>query len=273
MNASAGQETGARRAKSTVRRARVDALMRVVYPTITLTICLGLWQGMAMWGGMPPYVLPEPSSVLDAGREFFPVLLENTLATVGGVLIAFCVSVVLGVSLGALIAGSRIAERMLYPPLLISQAIPTIAVAPLFLLWFGFGLLPKVLLATMIAFFPLVISTVTGLQSVPNEMKQLIRTMGGGRLTVFRKVSMPYAMPSIFGGLKLAMTFSLIGQIIGEFVGANSGLGYLVLTASGQLNTEFLFAALFFLAGIGLALFYSVVAVQAVFFKWTLPSG
>jgi NitT/TauT family transport system permease protein len=191
--------------------------------------------------------------------------IESTLVAILG---GFALSVVIGIPLATLIVFSRFAERALYPPMVASQAIPKVAVAPLFIVWMGYGIMPKVWIAFLIAFFPIVIDTVIGLRSIPPEMLQLGRSMGGGGLLVFLKLRLPSALPNLFGGMKVAITLAVVGAITGEFVGSQAGLGYLLTSASGQMDTALVFAVLVTISVIAMILFMIIEILERLTIPW-----
>jgi NitT/TauT family transport system permease protein len=161
-----------------------------------------------------------------------------------------------------------VAERLLYPPMVATQSIPKIALAPLFVVWFGFGVAPKVAVAFLIAFFPIVIDTIVGLRSMDPAMLQLARAMGAPGWRIFWKFSLPNALPSIFGGLKVASTLAVVGALTGEFIGSDKGLGYVLLQASGNLNTTLLFATLVALSVLAMVFFYVVELIERIAIPW-----
>jgi NitT/TauT family transport system permease protein len=179
-----------------------------------------------------------------------------TLAVVGGVAIAFAIHI------------SEVMSKLLYPPLLASQLVPTVAIAPLFVIWFGFGTFPKVLVAFLYAFFPVVLSGVTGFESIDTTRIHLARCTGASRWRVFRKVRLPGALPHIFGGIKVASAFAVIGAVLGEFLGASEGLGYLLVTAGNTLDTLTAFSALGYLTAIGVSLWVAVGALERLAMPW-----
>jgi NitT/TauT family transport system permease protein len=154
-----------------------------------------------------------------------------------------------------------------------TQTIPKVAIAPLFVVWFGFSILPKVLIVIMIAFFPIVIAFVVGMKSVDRDAVQLLRSMGANRVQTLIKLQLPNSLPSLFGGLKVAISFAVVGAVVGEFVGSNSGLGYVLLQATGQIQTERVFAGIAWLMAIGIALFYSVSFVEAKLTDWQVDEA
>jgi NitT/TauT family transport system permease protein len=155
-------------------------------------------------------------------------------------------------------------RRSIYPILLTAQVLPKVALAPLFIVWFGFGLLPKVLMTFLISFFPIVIDTLTGLNSVRPESLMLVRSMGGSRWQAFWKIRLPSALPSIFGGFKVAITFAVVGTIVAEFVGSDHGLGYILVLARGNLDTVTVFAAILWLIAIGFLFYFAVEVAERV---------
>jgi NitT/TauT family transport system permease protein len=227
-----------------------------------------VWEFGVRFGDVPAYLLPPPTAVLASLVNDWKVIYLNIFPTVIAILGGFALSVVIGIPLATIIVFSRFAERMLYPPMIASQAIPKVAVAPLFVVWMGFGVMPKIWIAFLIAFFPVVIDTVIGLRSVQPEMLQLGRSMGGGTLRVFLKLRLPNALPNIFAGLKVAITLAVVGAITGEFVGSQSGLGYLLTSASGQMDTALVFAVLVTISVIATILFMIIEAVEKLVIPW-----
>jgi NitT/TauT family transport system permease protein len=242
--------------------------MRFLYPTITLLAIVVAWQAAVNFFQVPPFILPAPTEVFKAAATNAETLLHNAGATIGATLAGFALSVVIGVPLAILIVSSRTLEGIIYPLVVSSQMVPKVAIAPLFVVWFGFSTMPKVLIAFLIAFFPVVISSVVGLESPDRDLLQMLRSMGASKLDMFRKVRIPHALPSIFGGFKMAMTLSVVGTIVGEFVASNSGVGYLLLVATGSMNTALLFAGIVVLTIIGVVLFYIMELLERVVSPW-----
>ena len=250
------------------RKSRFARSGSVLYPCATLVVGLLAWEALVIAFGIPEYLLPRVSRVLGAIVEHKMAMLHDSVVTAGEILLGFLASVVVGVPLGISIANFRPVERAVYPLLVASQAIPKVAIAPLFIVWLGFGLLPKVAIAFLIAFFPVVVNTVVGLRSTPPEYFYLLRSMGATASQTFFKISLPHALPSIFAGLKVAMALAVVGAIVGEFVGADRGLGYLLQVASGQLNTTLLFGGLVVLSALGILLYYAVDGLERVLLRW-----
>lgn len=240
----------------------------VAYPVVTILAILAVWEFACWQFSVPEYLLPPPSTVLSTLWRRSDLLLMHTLVTTGEILAGFLLSIAVGVVLALLIVNFRPFERAIYPLLVVSQAVPKVAIAPLFIVWLGFGWEPKVLVAVLIAFFPIVVDLVAGIRSVPTSMRKLALSMGAGTYVTLYKFLIPHALPHLFSGLKVAVTLAVSGAIIGEFVGADRGLGYLLLFANGQLDTNLLFAAIFVLSIIGVVLFYLLLLIEAWLMPW-----
>lgn len=237
-------------------------------PLLLLAMVVAGWWFVTARGMVPVYLVPTPLAVVQTMVEDRGLLIDNGLITLYETLIGFALAGVLGVVTAVLIVYSETLEKALYPLILFAQVIPKIAIAPILVVWFGFGLTPKIILAVLIAFFPVVISSVAGLRSIDPELLDLSSTMGANRWQTFRKIRFPGALPSLMSGLKVAVTLAVVGAVVGEFVGASSGLGYVLLLASGNLNAPLLFADLIIMSGIGVALFVLVEAAEALLIPW-----
>src|SRR6266852_2224653 len=243
------------------RRARHQSYARisaVIYPIMTVIGTLAVWEVGTRVFGIPSYLLPAPSKIVVSFAEHAGLLLKHGWVTTVEIVLGYLLSIVVGVPLAFAIFMWPAFSRSVLPLLVSSQAMPKVAVAPLLLVWFGFGLLPKVLVAFLIAFFPIVISTVVGLASIEPEKIDLARSMGFGPVATFFKVRLPNALPSIFGGLKISITLAVVGAVVGEFVGGDAGLGYLLMVANGGMDTQLLFAGIVALTILGVALFLLV---------------
>jgi NitT/TauT family transport system permease protein len=181
--------------------------------------------------------------------------------------------VVSGVVLGILMATWRMAYRILYPPIVASQGMPKVALAPLILLWFGFGMTSKVVIAALIAFFPIVVATLHGMASVPPELIRLGRSMGLSRIRLFFRIQAPSALPEMFSGFKIGIALALIGAIVAEFVASNRGLGYLLVSSMSQLNTATVIATLLVLGLVGIVLYTAVDVLERFVIPWHVASG
>jgi NitT/TauT family transport system permease protein len=237
-------------------------------PAIGIVTVLVLWQLVTTTFTIPDYLLPRPTEVAARIARDWAQILAAAQYTIVEVLIGFTVSVVVGVPLAFGIVLSRTLERIVMPMMVASQAIPKVAIAPILVVWLGFGLLPKVAIAFLIAFFPIVVSTVTGLKSVELDMIDLVRSMGAGTGKIMLRVRAPSALPHMFAGFKVAICLSVVGAIVGEFVGSDNGLGYLLLTATGTLDGTLVWSTLIILIAIGVTLYMIVVKLERLAIRW-----
>ena len=237
-------------------------------PAAFLIALLTLWWAVTALGWVKPYLIPSPGSVVEEFRNHAGLLARHSGITLLETVIGFVVASVVGLVCAVAIVYSRGVERTLYPLLLAAQVVPKIAIAPLFVVWLGFGIAPKILVAVLIAFFPVVISGVAGLRAVDPELLDLAATMGANPWNSFAKIRFPGAMPHIFAGLKVAVTLAVVGAVVGEFVGANSGLGYIVMSSNGNLNTPQLFAALIAMSVVGIVLFVILEVAERFAVPW-----
>lgn len=235
-----------------------------------LAVVLASWEWILVpMSGISPALLPRPSQIAVALWRGLAEgdLLSDTLITLTEVVQGYLLGSAIGFLLAIPVAESRTAERILTPYIVAAQAIPKVAIAPLFVVWFGFGIIPKVLSAFLLGFFPVVVATVTGLKSVDPDMLDLARSMRAGRLKTFLYIALPHSLPHVFAGLKVSVTLAVVGAVVGEFVGSNSGIGYLLQIANGNFDLPLMFAALIVLSFIGVILFAAVDAVE----RWMLP--
>jgi NitT/TauT family transport system permease protein len=247
------------------RRARLwDSHGAWITPALSLLCCLAVWEGAVRYFQVPVYLIPAPSLIASKLVATYPLFLQETLHSVVAIVIGFALAVLVGIPAATLMIYSAWFRRSIYPILLTAQVLPKVALAPLFIVWFGFGLLPKVLMTFLISFFPIVIDTLTGLNSVRPESLMLIRSMGGSRWQAFWKIRLPTALPSIFGGFKVAITFAVVGTIVAEFVGSDHGLGYILVLARGNLDTVTVFAAILWLIAIGFLFYFAVEVAERI---------
>lgn len=238
------------------------------YPVITIVLIAIVWEIACRVFALPAHLLPAPSSIAKTMVKRADVLAISAFVTTTEILLGFLLSIVVGVALALLITNSRVVERSLYPLLIVSQAVPKVALAPLFVVWFGFGWEPKILVTVLIAFFPIVVSLTTGIRSVPVAMRKLALSMGASRLDTLKSFLIPHSLPHFFSGLKVAITLAVSGAIVGEFVGADRGLGYLLLFANGQMDSELLFASIIVLALLGIVFFYLLLLIEKRCLPW-----
>lgn len=239
-----------------------------LYPVAALVTLIVLWEVGTTAGDVPRYVLPSASDTLQALIDRWPLLMDNSLSTAVAILIGFALSVVIGVGVGLIIAWIKPVEKALWPLLVGSQAIPKIALAPIFVVWFGFGLTPRIVMAFLISFFPVVVETVAGMRAIQPELVYVSRCMGLSPVQSFFKVRFPNALPHLFGGLKVAIALSAVGAVVGEFVGSDSGLGNVMLRALGLSNTPLLFAAIIVLTVLAIVMFLVIEAIERIAIPW-----
>jgi NitT/TauT family transport system permease protein len=239
-----------------------------VRPLLFLCLVITLWDVSIRLFNVPSYQIPTPTAVLFALYTDAGPLLTQAIPTTIAAVAGFVLSAVFGILAAVLIAGSRNVENYVYPLLVFSQSIPKVAIAPLFVVWFGFGILPKILSAFLIGFFPVVVSAVQGFKSVEPEMLDLARAMEANKLQIFRMVRFPHAMPAIFAGLKVSVTLAVVGAVVGEFVGSNNGIGFLLQRSIGNFELPTMFAALVVLSMIGVALFWILDVLERMTIPW-----
>jgi NitT/TauT family transport system permease protein len=227
-----------------------------------------LWEAGCRLFKVPDFVLPSPSIILDKIVSSWWLLLVNGLVTAQEIVIGFGMSVAVGIPLAVLVVYSRVFERVAFPFMVSLQTIPKVALAPILVMWLGYGILPKVMVAFLISFFPIVIAAVVGMRSTEKEMIYLVQSMGASELTTFLKIRLPRALPSIFGGLKIGMGQAVVGATVGEFIAAEQGLGYLQLISQVRLDTALLFAAVVVLSLLGVVLFNIVAWMERLALPW-----
>jgi NitT/TauT family transport system permease protein len=237
-------------------------------PFWLILILLVLWDIAIRVFKIPPYLVPPPLAVVKQLFTEWPMLLREMLPTLYATLGGFALSAIIGVPIAMWIAYSRLVESFVYPLLVFSQSVPKIAIAPLFVVWFGFGIIPKVISAFLLGFFPVVVSAVQGFKSVDPDMVDLARAMQGSRYRVFLAVNLPHALPAIFSGLKVSVTLAVVGAVVGEFVGSNSGIGYVLQRSIGTFDLPTMFAALVILALLGVVLFWVVDRIERFVIPW-----
>jgi NitT/TauT family transport system permease protein len=244
------------------------ALGRAIYPLIGVAAIVLLWQAYTQVFAVSRIVLPSPLDIIAASTARYDILLRETWPTFLESVYGFGLAVAIGIPLAVCVANSRILNLTLYPILVATQSVPKVAIAPIILVWFGLGMESKLAIAFLVAFFPIVVDTATGLRSTPSGLIELARSLRASPVQVFAKVQFPAALPFIFSGAKVAVTLAVIGAVIGEFVGSVSGLGNLLLTANSQLDSALAWAALVWLSILGILLFGAVALAQRLLMPW-----
>jgi NitT/TauT family transport system permease protein len=239
-----------------------------IRPFLFLIFIVVVWDLTIRLFRIPPYQIPAPGDVVVVLWQDWPELMRQAWPTTYATICGFLLSAAFGIPVAMLIAGSKTVESYVYPLLVFSQSVPKIAIAPLFVVWFGFGIIPKVISAFLLGFFPVVVSAVQGFKSVDPDMVDLARAMQGSRFHVFCAVNLPHAMPAIFSGLKVSVTLAVVGAVVGEFVGSNSGIGYVLQRSIGTFDLPTMFAALVILALLGVVLFWIVDRIERFVIPW-----
>jgi len=265
---SAASFTGRPRAASSKSMRRVRRFLWNLLPPLTFVAMVALWWAAVELFKIPAYLLPGPKPVFarlvtDAG-----LLWTHSQVTLTEIVLGFGITIVTAIPLGLLIALSPLSKQLVYPPIMLMQLVPKIAVAPLFLVWLGFGIESKVLLTVLLTFFPLLIASISGFQIIDDRLLYLTRSMGASAWQTFRFLRFPAALPVIFSGLKTSATIAATAAIVAEFVGANKGLGYVLLRGTSTMDIELVFAVLVVLTLIGVAINYLVEFCEWAMTPW-----
>ena len=242
--------------------------VRWLPPLAIVVGILGLWEAYVRVFNVQKWLLPAPTVIIETMVDDAGLLSRHTLTTAEEVIVGFVMALVAGVILASVIALSTTIERAIYPFVIASQTIPIIVIAPLLLIWIGYGLAPKFIVVALIAFFPIVVNTVDGLKSVDPDSVRLMRTLGANRRQIFMKLQLPASLPFLFSGAKIAIAVSVIGAVIGEWVGSSQGLGYLMIRSKPQFLTERVFAAIVVLSVMGIALFALIGLIERYSIPW-----
>lgn len=239
-----------------------------VPPTIATVMLIALWEAGVRLLQVKDYILPTPSAVADELWVQRGLLWDATLVTGMEIVLGFLLAILFSVPVAMLVTSFRFIERSIYPLLVISQTVPKIAIAPLFVVWFGFDMTSKVLMAFLISFFPILVDAIVGLRSISPESRDLMRSMGAGRMRIMKDLRLPASLPYLMSGLKVAITLAVVGAVVGEFVGSTDGLGYQLLQANSTLDTRLLFADIVVLTVIGMILYYGVELLERLLIPW-----
>lgn len=258
-----------RSAHPAAARPAFSALRDLAPAALLMLAVLALWELAVRIMDVPVFVLPPPTSIASVLATRQGDLLQAALITGEEVLYGFVLSTVVGCVLALLIARYDALGRAVYPLMVLFQNVPKIALAPLFILWFGYDLLPKIALIVVIAFFPIALNALVGLRSADPNLVALLKSVGASRNEIMVRVQVPNALPYLMAGMKVAITLSVIGAIVGEFAGASAGLGYMIQFASTQMETALVFAALFEISVLGVLFYYAVELLERRYITWT----
>jgi NitT/TauT family transport system permease protein len=243
-------------------------MMKKLVPLSGILVFLLVWEAGVRLFKVPTYLMPPPTAVARVFYDELPKLLFHGWVTTYEMLLGYAMAVGIAIPLAIAITSSQRFDRFITPQMLFFQVVPKVAIAPLFLVWFGVGTTPKVLVAFLISFFPIVIDAAVGLRSMSSEMRDLARSMGASRWQVFAQFRLPTSLPYLFSGLKVAATLAVAGAVVGEFVGADKGLGYLLLVTNSNMETALMFATIVALTIIGLVFFYAVEFLEQMLIPW-----
>jgi len=247
---------------------RLRWIGRLRYFLISFVVLFALWELLARAFEVPSYLLPAPSVIWTDFSVRWERVLDNTWVTTEEILVGYFFAVGVSIPLALLVSYSKTIENAVYPIIVFLQIVPKIAVAPLFIIWFGFGFTPKVLIVFLLSFFPIVVAAIAGFKSIDEETMELARSTGASQWMTFRKIRLPAAMPSIFTGLKVAAALSSTAAVVAEFVASDSGLGYLLLEFNGDLETPMVFATIIVLSIVGLIVYYAVELIERIAIPW-----
>jgi NitT/TauT family transport system permease protein len=235
---------------------------------LTLALTIAAWEVAVLRLAVPEYILPAPSAIAAAMADRWQILLWHTGWTLSEALLGYLLGAVVGIPLAVAVVYSKLVEKTLFAFLVSSQAVPKVALAPLLVAWFGFSQTSKVIVAFLICFFPIVVSTELGLRSMPVEMFHMARSLGASGWQTFWKFRVPQALPSVFAGLKVAISLAVIGAVVGEYVAGHNGLGYYQEVMAGTSQTRMVYATLVLLSLLGTVLFYCVAAIESWVVRW-----
>jgi len=270
-----GESSASLKKRSIFRKAAANSggprrMVRDYFPAVVLVVGIMIfWENFNALFNQPDYILPPLSKVIStavdqAGDKFLPA----SWVTFQEVLIGFVIAALLGIVLGAILTESRTIRRALFPIVISSQTVPILAIAPVLVIWFGFGMFPKIVIVVLITFFPVTIMTVTGLESIHRDMVNLLRSLSATRWQMFFRVRFPAALPFIFAGLKTSAVISVIGAFVGEYAGATEGLAPVMIIANSSFQTEVVFAAILYLSAMGVFMYGALLLIERRVIPW-----
>jgi NitT/TauT family transport system permease protein len=243
-------------------------LKRRAAPLMVFAVLFLIWEFAVHLTGVKEYLLPPPSKVWTEFLKRWPTVMDGAIVTTQEIIAGYLLAIVVSIPLALAVAYSRFVETAIYPVVVFLQIIPKIAIAPLFIIWFGFGFTPKLLLVFLLSFFPIVVSSIAGFKAVDPEIMDFARTTGASGWKMFFKIRLPQALPDIFTGLKVGAALSATAAVVAEFVASDRGLGYLLLQYNGNLETPMVFAIVVLLSLIGLAVYYVVEIIERIAIPW-----
>lgn len=242
----------------------VDYLIPLGFGAMSLII----WEIAVKWRNVPEWILPGPLQIIATFLEVLPWLGKHAWSTMQECLIGFGLAILLALVIAFIMEEISLIKKMLYPLIIISQTVPIVSVAPLFIIWFGYGILPKIIVVILVCFFPIAVSLLNGLASVDKEYLELFRSMRASRLAAFRMVKLPLALPALFSGLKISAAYSVMGAVIGEWLGAKTGLGYYMTLAQHSFQVDRVFASILAITLLSIVLFGAVCLMERIVIPW-----
>jgi ABC-type nitrate/sulfonate/bicarbonate transport system permease component len=262
-----------RRYTNTGVKMQVKKIINKYLPLLAILCLIAIWEASVKLSNTPDYILPAPSSVVKVFISTWNLLLQHTWVTIFEALSGFCISIAGGLVLAFVMDRWNTLKRILYPIMVISQTIPIIALAPVILVWLGVGIEPKIVIVVLVCFFPICVNTAEGLHSVDKDMVNLMKVMGAGDLRIFKDVSLPSALPHFFSGLKISATYSVMGAVIGEWLGAKSGLGIFMTRTINSHRMDMLFAAVVIVVILSIGLFKVIEIAERFSTPWNLKKS
>lgn len=247
---------------------RQDFMIKVVSPTVFTVALFVIWEVVCRVFSVPMTILPAPSVIFGALVEFRAPIIENSWVTLWTTLVGFAMATVFGLLLGIAVGWHKAIYAGIYPLLVGFNSVPKVAVVPVLILWFGLGEVPAILTAFLISFFPVVVNVATGLATTEPELEDVLRALGASKLDIMRKVGVPRSLPYFFGSLKVAITLAFVGAVVAETVGANKGIGKLMLDAQAAFQVQIVFAGLLVLAVLGIILYAGTALIEKRFTGW-----
>lgn len=247
---------------------RLRSIGNKIAPIVFILILLIIWEIIVNVGGIEKYILPAPTDVIEVLIKDFKTMVPHILATLYEGMVGFLIAIALSIILAVIMDMVPLIKRALYPVLVISQTIPTVALAPLFIIWFGFGALPKIIVVVIVCFFPIVISIVDGLEGVDKDLINHFKLMGASKLNVFLHLKLPYGMINFFSGMRIAATYSIMGAVIGEWLGGDKGLGVYMTRARSAYALDKMFASIVIIVVISMGIFLLVSLMEKLFIPW-----
>jgi ABC-type nitrate/sulfonate/bicarbonate transport system permease component len=239
-----------------------------IVPGVFMAFLLIVWEYAVIFGNIKKFILPPPSLIFRTLIDTFPIMTPHIMATLKESAIGFSLGILFSFILAFLLDEIPLVKKAVYPLIIISQTIPIISVAPLFIIWFGYGLLPKVLVVMLVCFFPILVNLLDGLAAVDKDLLNLLKSMGAGKTKIFRFVKLPSALPYFFAGLKISASYSIMGAVIGEWLGSKEGLGYFMILSQRSFLTERVFAAIIIITLLSLGVFKIVSLLERLLLPW-----